>query len=236
MIKIIRKRVFFIQKEVWFSKPVEDKKYSSLHFIGYKNYGRVAGFQRRIGHTLVLDLNQDLGTIFSNMSKTTRYEIRKAQLMNNIRIKIDENQEEYYQLYRQFQKNKKLHIEPQKSLLQNSKLFNCYFGKNLICSVLFYDDFPVARARKINSLSQSNILKKKDISYLGRYTIWFAIKYFKRRHYKIFDFGGASLDPTSPLYGITQYKMSFGGNLVSEYHYTKNSIILEILQKIIKHS
>jgi lipid II:glycine glycyltransferase (peptidoglycan interpeptide bridge formation enzyme) len=69
-----------------------------------------------------------------------------------------------------------------------------------------------------------NTKYKKLSGYLNRYLHWYAIKKFKSENFKIYDFGGINLDRNSETYGITKFKLSFGGEIIKQYDYILHKI------------
>jgi lipid II:glycine glycyltransferase (peptidoglycan interpeptide bridge formation enzyme) len=222
MITIIREKIFFKLKEVWFTKPENDRKFDVVHVISYKDYDNPE-FIKTINKTSIIDLKLKENDLLKLMNKTTRYEIKKTE-SRNVDTRLNENWEEFYSLYRNFQKNKKLKVELLESLEKNSVLFNLYFEGNLTNTILFYDSFPIARARKIVSLK-----KVKNSSYLSRYLLWRSIQYFKSKNYSILDLGGLDFDDKR-FEGINKFKLGFGGKIINQYDYFKyNNTLLYLL-------
>jgi len=48
---------------------------------------------------------------------------------------------------------------------------------------------------------------------------WEMILHFKKQGFEIYDYGGAPVDPTSPGYSITKFKLAFGGTLETRFDY-----------------
>ena len=45
---------------------------------------------------------------------------------------------------------------------------------------------------------------------------WHELRHYKAEGYSVYDFGGCDLDKQSPSYPISQFKLSFGGEVVAE--------------------
>ena len=52
--------------------------------------------------------------------------------------------------------------------------------------------------------------------------VWEALKMCYNENLKLFDFGGITLDKNSRTYGVTHFKMSFGGKPVKNYEFIKS--------------
>ncbi len=60
----------------------------------------------------------------------------------------------------------------------------------------------------------------KKVGLLNRWLHWQAIRHYREAGLRIYDLGGLNFDESSPAYGITQFKLSFGGTVVHEHNYT----------------
>jgi len=52
---------------------------------------------------------------------------------------------------------------------------------------------------------------------VNRYLHWFEFNHYRAENIPYYDFGGVDLDQTSPLYSITRFKLSFGGEIVRQH-------------------
>jgi lipid II:glycine glycyltransferase (peptidoglycan interpeptide bridge formation enzyme) len=59
----------------------------------------------------------------------------------------------------------------------------------------------------------------KDCAYLGSLMEWESMLHFQRFGYQTFDFGGVTSNPADDPRAISQYKLSFGGEIVPIYLY-----------------
>jgi hypothetical protein len=83
--------------------------------------------------------------------------------------------------------------------------------------ILVHDDQTVRRHKVTRNEGHP---RYKDCYHLGSVLEWEVLMHFKRLGYHLFDFGGAiTEDPSSRMYGISRYKMSFGGEKVTTYWY-----------------
>ena len=92
MLEINRKIYMFNSKEIWFADyPFDVEGYDSATFMECKNKVDRAGFTRREHTTLVIDLTQNLDTIWRNMGKKScRYEINRAK-REEVIVKINQD-------------------------------------------------------------------------------------------------------------------------------------------------
>jgi lipid II:glycine glycyltransferase (peptidoglycan interpeptide bridge formation enzyme) len=94
--------------------------------------------------------------------------------------------------------------------------------------VLLKDDMDRVRLLWSATRDRSSTEVKKIIGTINRYMHWREILYYKNIGVRIYDFGGVNLDKKSPTYTITQFKLSFGGDIIEEYD------ILLMRNKILK--
>ena len=96
-----------------------------------------------------------------------------------------------------------------------------FIGKyhNIIAEImiLVHDDRTV-RCHKVTR--NEGHPRYQDCYHLGSVLQWEVLRHFKERGHQLFDFGGAiTEDPSSPLAGISNYKISFGGEKAPTYWY-----------------
>ena len=82
---------------------------------------------------------------------------------------------------------------------------------------LLIHDGRTVRAHKVARNEQHP--RYKDCNDLNSLLTWEAIMHFKRLSYHIYDLGGVWLNPAEPMYRASQFKMSYGGEIVPTYWY-----------------
>ena len=108
MITFNKKILAFNIKEVHLSeKPRDFSGCSFLKFFDCKKKVIVKGFNCKKELTTVIDLTQDLDTIFQNMNKNTRNYIKRAQKMGII-VEKNKNYEHFFKIYKSFKQKKGL--------------------------------------------------------------------------------------------------------------------------------
>ncbi|HEC86863.1 MAG TPA: peptidoglycan bridge formation glycyltransferase FemA/FemB family protein, partial [Thermoplasmatales archaeon] len=103
MIILDKKILTFNVKEVHFSdQPFDIDNCDYLRFHYCKKKVDAEGFTCQKELTLVIDLTQDLDTIWKNMDrKQTRYGIKRAQ-REGIKVHISDDYEQFFQMYKSF--------------------------------------------------------------------------------------------------------------------------------------
>lgn len=205
---------FFLQ-----SKPVE--KFISVKCISEQDF-----------KTTVINLSLDEDKLLERMdSKSCRYEIRKIQKLvdggHRVDIRYNTDFDKFLKIANGYIQEKQ-HTKPltikDLSLYLDRKagdLFVLYYDNKIVGGNFFVKSYPerVRLLFSFNDRFQNNELMKITGA-LMRFFHWRLISLYKRQGYKWYDFGGINLDKNSPAYGITKFKLSFGGDVFDEKNYT----------------
>jgi hypothetical protein len=239
-LEINKKRAIFSLRQIWFAEyPFDVKGADRVIFKDCKNKIDAPGFSREETTTLVIDLAQDLDSIWKNMSRTScRYEIHRAE-KEGIKVKINQNFEDYIKIDKLFSKAKKRRsLNLTREFLKKSGILFVAELNGEILGGYFYlrDDYnmePLSNPSK--RLNVDN--KKSSLVGMGnRLIIWEAIKYAKEKGIKEYDFGGyyTGEEKDEQKEKINMFKRSFGGKLVTRYNYRKDYSIIYKLFSFIK--
>lgn len=176
--------------------------------------------------TYFLDLEKHTEEeLFANMHPKHRNVIRNAE-RKDVAVKFGkETLEDFYELYKDTTARSGIYCEPFSYFKDQYE----YMPENMLCGVSYADGVPQggifipysafgafythgASARQINVTGSVNLLH------------WEAIKYFKKKGIKRYDFVGARLSDISGsrLEGIQQFKSRFGAELEKGYIWKKN--------------
>lgn len=238
MKEIVRKRLIFRKKEIWFADfPFDVKNYYRVDFRYCKNKVSIPGFKCEEQTTLIIDLTQSLDAVWNNMAKNCRYEINRAKKLG-VKVKINQDYEKFCLINEQFRKKKGLAIynENTQILKNNYTLFISEWNHEILGGALFIEDKN--NIRWLIGSSQRLDVDKKKASLIGsanRLVIWEAIKYAKDKEIKEFDFGGyyTGKEKDEQKEGINIFKKYFGGKLVTRYDYKKDySVMYKIYKKV----
>jgi len=173
-------------------------------------------------YTTVIDLSQDLDTIWRKLKKRScKYEIRRAEKIPHDII-INRWDSQVYEFIRDFQRRKGLSLLTRDGFLKLSRygyLFAILSQGELIAVHIFLIDYPKRARLLISATTRRDEYRTRSlVSALNRKLHWYEIQFFKDRGFRIFDFGGINPSPASPTYSITLFKMSFGGYIVKYYN------------------
>jgi len=179
----------FKVKEIWFSdKPFDVKGYHAIMFKDCKNKATVDGFEHSEFPTLVIDLTQDLDTIWRNMGKKScRYEIKRAS-KNGIVIQKSIDYRAFQALNARFRRMKGLGGRISANYLKtHGTLFMAYVNGELVAGQVYLDTdddirWLLGASKRLEVDRDKQIL----IGCANRALVWEAIKYAKEKH----TFGG----------------------------------------------
>jgi hypothetical protein len=173
--------------------------------------------------TVCVNLSGALNTISKGVAKNTRYEVRQAEKLGD-RVSIGRNGriEEFLTLYNDFARSK-----PELSTIKQSALsryeghadtFIAYLDGKPACGHILLRDTEIGRARLLYSASRrfDDRETARLCGMLNRLLHWHEICAYREEGFSIYDLGGILEDKTN---GITQFKMSFGGEIVKENTY-----------------
>ena len=236
MLVIDKKILTFNTKEVHFSDgPFDIDDCDFLKFCYCKNIVDVKGFTRKKEYTIVIDLTQDLGTIWQNMDKKqVRARINHAQKAGVI-IRKNEWYDKFFRMYRSFIQKKGIKSffdvfgvgsTTLESMKKNGTLFVAeYNGEILIGTLCLQDGSHIKSWMSASKRLDMDSSKNKLISCCDRLIDWEIIKYAKDKDIKEFDMGGmwseeeAAKDMEKA--GINNFKLASGGKVISYYSYQK---------------
>jgi lipid II:glycine glycyltransferase (peptidoglycan interpeptide bridge formation enzyme) len=191
-----------------------------------------ACIQQSVFSTSAIDLTQSEENIWDAFDpKSCRYEIRKIQKMadklEDIKILENTDIDHYVKVANDYIKIKK-YAKPLKQWLLEKclkegygALMSIYYNGKLLGGNFYIKDHPerVRLLYSFNDRFSDKELQKLSGAFM-RYLHWGAIKKYKAEGFHWYDMGGLTLDKNSSAYGITQFKMSFGGMLFEEFDYT----------------
>jgi lipid II:glycine glycyltransferase (peptidoglycan interpeptide bridge formation enzyme) len=186
----------------------------------------------------VIDLTQDLDTIWKKMSKTCRSSINTAREYGEI-IRMNQGYDTFLKMYSEFRREKGLDdftvdIEFMK---KNGILVLSEYEGKIIGGEFYITDGKNMRTLLSGSIRLEETGKMRTlVGNANRLRIWEIIVYGKTMGMSTFDMGGfyTGEKPDPQKEGINKFKKSFGGQLVTHYNYQKDySILYHIGKKIL---
>lgn len=177
--------------------------------------------------TRLLDLTRDETTLFGEMNRTCRSQIRKADRLSD-RIEVRQNDSTAYRdflaMHNDFvalkQHSERLSERRLEALKPLSDVLVAYFEGRPICSHLVLRDEPLKRVGVLFTVSTR--LREEEpsifISSLNRWLHWYEMRRYKSQGMQTYDFCGVGTDSPEKA-GIAYFKQSFGGTRVLEHNY-----------------
>lgn len=229
---IMDKKIFnFDIKEVYFSDyPFDIDGCDVLKFLFCKNKAEIDGFTHQKKFTLIVDLTQDLDTIWRNIKKRCREYTRSAQ-KDDIEININKHYNDFYKInvsqVKSMSRGLRARIDiPKVDIMKRyGTLFTIHHDNDILVGHLYLEDEN--HILLWCSASKRFQLKKeaKLISRASRLLHWEAIKYAKQKGLAVFDFGGLwseeEAEKDKSKEGINFFKLQFGGEKVTRHFYYK---------------
>ena len=204
-------------------------EFDVVRFKYCKNRLDLPGFTCEEKLTAVTDLHQKSEEIWEKIDRTVRKKIRKAP-KENIICKINENFGEFHSISKDFAKQKKFtsgiwaflgrDIPTVKIMKKYGTLFTAELDGEILCGHLFLEDNENILGWM--STSKRLVVDKETSHLIGHATCllnWEAINYAKEKSIGTFNWAGISSDPKKK--SINDYKLSFGGQIVPTYFYSK---------------
>jgi len=169
-----------------------------------------------------MDLTLDVGELWKRMDrKSCRYAVNRA-IMDGVKIKLNENYEDFYVINCRFRDAKNLSSLPVTVdfMKKYGILFVAEFNGEIVAGAFFLGDTDVIRCiQHASKRLESGRDKATLIGNASHLLIWEAMKYAKQKGIKEFDMGGYSTD--SSLRYDYRFKRSFGGRVVKRFTYQK---------------
>lgn len=188
-----------------------------------RNANRVVRHEKTA--TVCIDLSGTLEALSQGVAKNTRYEIRQAEKLGD-RIRIERNGPEltdkFLALFNDFIRSKPEVAAINHSMLRryeaHADIFMAYLDGNPVCGHLLLRDVEIGRARLLYSASRrfDDRETARLSGTLNRFLHWHEICAYREERFSAYDLGGIKEDKAD---GITQFKMSFGGDVVKEHTY-----------------
>ena len=226
MLTIEEKKFFFKKKNIWFSEsPFDVTDCDAVFFFACKKNVDLPGFEKREAPTIIIDLEEDLDTLWKGIGKTTRKNINRA-IRSEVNITLNDNYEQFYEMYARFARKKQFKAYPFdiETMKSQGTLFTAELNDNIVAGVLALEDSNTIRAL-IGGSTRLEAEEKtaKLVSCAYKLLHWEMMKYAYEKGIRKFDFGGyyAGSDKNNPMNTINTFKLRFGGKIVLYYNYMK---------------
>ncbi len=201
-------------------------------------------FVTEAGQTLLTDLTQTEGQLFSSFSRKTRNEINRFERGSEYVLNKNPGMAAFCPVYERFAQQRGLsgftEAEAQSYGQNNLVVFS--MDRNSQSEIL--DLYLVDQKKRyvtgflscslIDDISDNK--QRRQLSIARRYLLWFSIQYFKREGFTLYDWGGyAPADPDPRIRSISEFKLSFKGRVTPIYRYYSPAFwLMEKIHPLIK--
>lgn len=194
------------------------------------------GFRADVRQSSIINLRVGLDKVWEKFRHNTRNEIRRAE--DNTRlsfVNLDPNVDRIYAAYSDFERRRNWIPVPRQEI-KNSFIFSAYYDHKVIAGITCFAHGDSMRVGKIFSVRHSE-REKVDRVVIGQATrklVWEICKYAESLGYRFLDLGGVNF--TDPIkVGISQFKQSFGGDVVPVYICRYGSKSFYLLRKLMRY-
>jgi lipid II:glycine glycyltransferase (peptidoglycan interpeptide bridge formation enzyme) len=238
MINYTKKFKLFNVYERWFQFHFNWKDaFSMVRLLHLKNKpNRFIPAIRNITHTVELNLEPEIDTIFSSFSNTIKQEIKKSKAEGVICTLNNHSIEFFVSFYNEFAQAKNIYTTSVERINEMKEFFYISYAQ-LNDEVLVAHSYLVDPKMKIVRLFHSanrrldTTIDSKLIGRANKCLTFEDIVYFKDLGIEIMDFGGYANNTTiKSLKGINDFKLAFGGKVVECIDY--DSIFYFIVKNV----
>jgi len=179
-------------------------------------------FRKKLFHTTLLDITRPEPELWSRLDqKSCRTEINHAKRLG-CEVSVNEHASEARRLISDFIADRgfraPLTDEEWQRHLTNSDVFVLWHGGVAVGThVVRVDGDRRARVMVGATVRRGGEYSGSKIGAFNRYLLWLEANHYRRAGVRWFDLGGITLDQSSPMYSITRFKLSFGGEVVEEH-------------------
>lgn len=185
-------------------------------------------FLTESGQTLLTDLTWSESRLFGSFSKKTRNEIHRFERGSDYVLNKETELAAFFPVYNSFARRRGLsgfsEAEAQAYGKDNLIVFSMDRNGEAEILDLYLADQDKRRVTGFLSCSLldgiTDKTQRRQLSIARRYLLWFSIRHFKREGFEVYDWGGyAPDDPDPVIRTISEFKLSFKGQVAPVYHY-----------------
>ena len=178
-------------------------------------------FRSKPFYTSLIDLSLSEKDLWSRLdARSSRQPIKKAREIG-CRLSVNDGGEEALALINRSillrNYTRPMSARVWRRNLEHGDVFTVRHEGKLLAAHLLLVDRP-ARVRLLFSATArlEEGVNRSPIGGANRYLHWFEFNYYKAAGIPCYDLGGVELDEKSPIYSITKFKLSFGGEVVRQ--------------------
>ena len=236
------KKIFFLKVyESWFSYQFQLKNLFSLNvFFHLKDNNKWIPAIPDKTYTLELNLENETEVIYSKFSKQIRQQIKIAE-KEGTTCYFHTDIQQFVEFFNEFAQKKETWLTSEqriRNMGENVKLSFAINNGVILAAHSYILDRQIGIVRHLHSATK-RLDENYDRNLIGRANKLLTVTdiiYFKENGFKIFDFGGFAKDTEDEsLKGINNYKLLFGGDLVTCLnYYSINYWLLKKAAKLVR--
>jgi hypothetical protein len=219
--------------EIWFDEDAQLGSHGPVDIIMYRQLSSPGqGGKWQQFHSLIIDLTQDIGTIFAKIKQDCRYKIRRASERDGLMYQHWDVISpcvitKFADFFDQFATHKGLQTVSRGMLEDYSRagVLDLSSVSKLDGEILTWHSHVLqnGRARLLHSASHFRQVADNSaralIGRANRYHHWLDLQRFKASKLMVYDFGGwYSGNSDVDKLRINQFKEDFGGNHVTQFN------------------
>ena len=237
MIEFETNNFIFKNKVFYYTDSIFDiDGYSSVSFKAIKNKINNNLFDCHQEILYIIDLNQNLDTIWKNMDRSSHRNVKKAE-QKGIIIKFNQGYEDFYDMYNYHLRIKKhiqwFNIHDLDNIKKYGTLVTAEYNNKIISGSVFLEDKDNVVSWIVASYRYSPNDDIRRLSGNATHLIqWEIIKYAKLKEKKEYNLGACAYDESINK-TLKQFKENLGGKPFTYYTYHKD---YNILFKMIRDS
>jgi len=178
-------------------------------------------FRSKPFYTSLIDLSLSENELWSRLdARSCRQPIRRARDIG-CSISVNEDREQAFDLINRF-----IHLRPYRRPistrawrrdLEHGDVFTAKHEGRILAAHLVLVDRPLRARLLLGATARlEGGVQRTLMGGVNRYLHWFEFNYYKAESIPYYDLGGVDLNQKSPLYPITRFKLSFGGETVRQ--------------------
>lgn len=241
--KIFLKKVYIYSDDPFLKQSYMDGKYSAINATSYNKlpddflslYKRRGSFMVRQKQITCIDLKLDSDEIFNRFNDTAKKHVRRALKNSDLSFSHAKKpvNDESYGVYKNFEYSQG-RVPISKGEFTKYRLFSASYKGEQISGISLVESHPYIRTITIYSkrLSVEDKEMYKIIAQASRAIVWQICLWAKKEGFIIFDLGSINTVDLAKA-GITDFKLSFGGDVMPEYTYIYKSKIFSFFEKFV---
>jgi hypothetical protein len=234
---------------IWFAeRPASLKTFEYVEYKEASDGAFIPGCKPEVFETLFSDLRESEECLRNKLSAAKKRDLRIASNRTWTTTCDQEIQmiSQFHSLHVDFCQKRGIHGPHEIAILLRNRehcviAFTLNEEKRPICWNYYVMSGQFVRLWYSGSDSFFN---RNDCGYAVTLLHWRMMLHFKTLGFQTYDWGGASTDPHSATYGISQFKASFGGEPVKRYNFRvtqespqmpirKNSVLRRLISRFV---